>query len=68
MKKADVTCLECGAGFRRKELSSLRGAKKEYRCPSCDSLIEALDGGNLVMYRLTVPSSVGALRPMSFQK
>jgi len=35
MKKGDVTCPECHAGFRRIELSSRRGIVGQYRCPLC---------------------------------
>jgi len=32
MRKRDVICPECNAGFRRMELSTRRGIKAEYRC------------------------------------
>jgi predicted Zn finger-like uncharacterized protein len=54
MKKDDVTCPKCHAGFRRIELSSRRGMTGEYRCPLCKQLIESLDGSTEVAYRLTV--------------
>jgi hypothetical protein len=54
MKKDDVICPKCNAGFRRIELSSRRGTKGEYRCPLCEQLIESLDGSTEVGYRLTV--------------
>lgn len=54
MRKADVTCACCGAGFRRLELWSEPGTKGEYRCPVCDYLLEAFDGTNLIAYRLTI--------------
>jgi hypothetical protein len=54
MKKDDVICPKCNAGFRRIELSSRRGIKGEYRCPLCKQLIESLDGSIEVAYRLTV--------------
>ncbi|MCP1908409.1 DNA-directed RNA polymerase subunit RPC12/RpoP [Bradyrhizobium sp. USDA 4501] len=54
VRKADVTCACCGAGFRRLELWSEPGAKGEYRCPVCDYLLEAFDGTNLIAYRLTI--------------
>jgi transposase-like protein len=62
MKKADVMCPQCGAGFRRLELSSRPGSKGEYRCPTCNSLLEVFDGSGLVMYRLTVQPSVKAAK------
>ena len=54
MKKQDITCPECRAGFRRIELSSRRGERGEYRCPICDALLEVFDGSTEVAYRLTV--------------
>lgn len=54
MRKTDVTCASCGAGFRRLELWSEPGAKGEYRCPVCDYTVEAYDGATLVAYRLTI--------------
>jgi transposase-like protein len=54
MIKGDVTCPECGAGFRRIELLSRQGSKGEIRCPTCDGILEVLDGSRLVAYRLTV--------------
>ena len=54
MRKNDVMCRECGAGFRRIELTSQPGFKGQYRCPACDAMLEAFDGGHLVAYRLTV--------------
>jgi hypothetical protein len=32
MKKSEVTCFECGAGYRRIELNSRPGTKGEFRC------------------------------------
>jgi len=54
MKKSDVTCSECGAGFRRLELGSQPGEKGEYRCPVCGSPLEVFDGTRLIAYRLTI--------------
>jgi hypothetical protein len=54
MKKRGVTCSVCRTGFCRLELCSQSGAKGEYHCPTCASLLEVLDGNHLVMYRLTV--------------
>ena len=48
MKKDDVTCPECGAGFRRLELIVAVGTKGEYRCPACDAVLEKFDGSALV--------------------
>jgi hypothetical protein len=54
MRKDDVLCDECGAGFRRIELRSRRGTAGEIRCPLCDHLLEVSDGSTQVAYRLTV--------------
>ena len=62
MKKDDVTCSECGAGFRRLELTSKSGTKGEYRCPACDAVLEKFDGSALVAYRLTIQPSTRGIR------
>ncbi|MCP3440743.1 hypothetical protein NLM33_24475 [Bradyrhizobium sp. CCGUVB1N3] len=62
MKKSDVVCPECGAGFRRLELSSRPGEIGEYRCPVCDSSLEVFDGSKLVAYRLTIEPCTRAMR------
>ena len=54
MKKSDVMCHECRAGFRRIELSSRSSEKGQYRCPICCTILEDFDGRTLVAYRLTV--------------
>jgi hypothetical protein len=54
MKKYDVTCLECSAGFQRLELISEPGATGEYRCLVCKQTLEFFDGSKFVAYRLTV--------------
>jgi hypothetical protein len=60
-KKGDVTCSECGAGFRRLELISAPAAKGEYRSP-CGEVLEKLDGSKVVAYGLTVQSSIKSER------
>ena len=54
MKKSDVTCPNCGAGYRRIELISRRGAPGEYRCLLCDEVLEVFNGSADVALRLTV--------------
>jgi transposase-like protein len=55
MKKSDLTCPECGAGYRRIELDSKpRGSKGKYRCLVCDHVLEVFDGSKTVAIRLTV--------------
>jgi predicted Zn finger-like uncharacterized protein len=62
MRFSELTCPECGAGFRRLELDTLRGDKGEYRCPVCDHALETFDGSKLVAYRLTIqPADVAWL-------
>ena len=62
MMKGDVTCPECGAGFRRLELTSQPGIKGEYCCPGCWEVLERFDGSTLVVYRLTIQPSVKSIR------
>jgi hypothetical protein len=54
MKKSDLTCPECGAGYRRIELISMPGTRGEFRCLVCDHLLETYDGSRNVALRLTV--------------
>lgn len=54
MKKSDVTRSKCGACFLRLELWSQPGEKGEYRCPTCDDLLEVFDSSKLIAYRLTI--------------
>jgi hypothetical protein len=55
MRKGDVQCPHCGAGYRKIEISSMKGEAAEYRCQICNSPLETLSGQNYVAYRLTVP-------------
>jgi predicted Zn finger-like uncharacterized protein len=54
MRKGDVICPECRAGFRRIELASRPGQAGEFRCPLCRQLLETSDGSTDIAYRLTV--------------
>jgi hypothetical protein len=54
MKKGDVICPECNAGFRRIELASRQGSAGEFHCPLCDHVLEVFDGSTEIAYRLTV--------------
>jgi predicted Zn finger-like uncharacterized protein len=54
MRKDDVICPECHAGFRRIELASRRGHAGEFRCPLCQRVLEVSDGSTDIAYRLTV--------------
>ena len=40
MRKSDVTCPKCKAGYRRIEVASGKKSKGEYRCLLCDHLLE----------------------------
>lgn len=54
MKKSDIVCPKCHAGYRRIELASRPGAKGEFRCLLCDHVLEVFDGSTEVAIRLTV--------------
>jgi transposase-like protein len=54
MRKSDVTCPECSAGYRRVELTSKPGTKGEFHCLVCGHLLEVFDGSTEVALRLTV--------------
>jgi uncharacterized Zn finger protein len=54
MKKSDLTCSECGAGYRRIELVSQNGSTGEFRCLTCGHLLEIFNGSTEVALRLTV--------------
>ena len=54
MKKSDVSCQACFAGYRRIELKSCKGRPGVYKCLVCDRVLEVLDGSREVAYRLTV--------------
>ena len=55
MWKSDIICPECGAGYRRIVITSSKGAKGEYRCLTCDHVLELFDGSFDVLIRLTIP-------------
>jgi predicted Zn finger-like uncharacterized protein len=54
MRKSDVQCPECAAGYRRIEVESMKGQPGEYRCLTCGHPLETLTGQTCVAYRLTV--------------
>jgi DNA-directed RNA polymerase subunit RPC12/RpoP len=62
MKKGDAICSECGAGFRRLELTSMPPSRGEYRCPTCGTVLEKFDGTAFVAYRLTIHPVVRDMR------
>jgi hypothetical protein len=55
MRKSDVICPECSAGYRRIELATRPGKLGEFRCLICDHVLELFDGSREVALRLTVP-------------
>ena len=54
MRKSDIICPKCSAGYRRVELTSRGGSKGEFRCLLCDHVLETFDGTTDVAIRLTV--------------
>ena len=54
MWTSDIICPECGAGYRRVVISSAKGEKGEYRCLTCDHVLEVFDGSFEVLIRLTI--------------
>jgi transposase-like protein len=54
MRKSDVTCPACKAGYRRIEVNSGKPTTGEYRCLLCDHVLEVFDGSTEVAIRLTV--------------
>jgi transposase-like protein len=54
MRKGDVICPRCNAGYRRIELASRSGRAGEFRCPLCDQVLEVFDGSSEIVYRITV--------------
>jgi transposase-like protein len=54
MRKSDVACPQCRAGYRRIELATRKGTQGEFRCLLCNHVIEVFDGSTEVAIRLTV--------------
>jgi len=54
MRKSDVTCPKCGAGYRRLEVESMPAASGEFRCLVYHRVLERFDGSRGVALRLTV--------------
>ena len=54
MKKSDIICPNCNAGYRRVELASGARTTGEFRCLLCDHVLEVFDGTAEVAIRLTV--------------
>jgi hypothetical protein len=54
MRKSDLICTDCNAGYRRIELISKKGFRGEFRCLVCDHILEVSDGCTEIAIRLTV--------------
>jgi transposase-like protein len=54
MRKSDIICPKCNAGYRRIELPTRKGGKGEYRCLLCNHVLEVFDGSTEIAIRLTV--------------
>ena len=54
MRKSDLSCPECKAGYRRIELISKKGVGGEFRCLFCDHILEVMNGCTEIAIRLTV--------------
>ena len=66
MKKSDVTCAKCHAGYLRVELVPKKATRGEFRCPVCDEVLEVFDGSTDVALRLTVqPVVIAGVDPAS---
>ena len=57
VKKSDVICPDCCAGYRRIELESSNGQAGRYKCLVCSRVLEVFDGSREIAYRLTVQPS-----------
>ena len=54
--KSDIVCSGCGAGYRRVGLATVKGTKGEYRCLTCNHVLEVFDESFGVLICLTIPS------------
>jgi predicted Zn finger-like uncharacterized protein len=54
MRRSDVQCPRCEAGYRRIEVDSLPGHPGEFRCLVCNEVLERYSGTTCVAHRLTV--------------
>jgi transposase-like protein len=67
MRKSDLICPKCHAGYQRIELMSKPGESGEFRCLSCNHLLEVFDGLRQVALRLTVQPTRTRSIPLSRQ-
>jgi hypothetical protein len=69
MRKSDLTCPDCKAGYRRIELISKKGFRDEFRYLVCNHVLEVFEGCTEVAIRLTVqPSHIFRDRNLSIKK
>jgi hypothetical protein len=54
MRRSDIICPKCRAGYRRIELTTRKGVKGEFRCLLCEHVLEVFDGSSETAIRLTV--------------
>jgi transcription initiation factor IIE alpha subunit len=54
MRKSDIICPKCHAGYRRVELATGKGTTGEFRCLICDEVLEVFDGSKEIAIRLTI--------------
>ena len=54
MRKSDIICPKCHAGYRRVELATGKGTPGEFRCLVCDHVLEVFDGSREIAIRLTI--------------
>jgi predicted Zn finger-like uncharacterized protein len=60
MRKSDINCPKCQAGYRRIELTSVGGVAGEFRCLVCGHILELMDCSTEVAFRLTVQPNKNA--------
>jgi hypothetical protein len=54
MRKSDVICPKCRAGYRRIELMTRPGWRGEFRCLLCENILEVFNRSTEIALRLTV--------------
>src|SRR6185369_16849162 len=64
--KADVTCPDCFAGYRRIELISRRGQAGQFNCLVCGRVLENFNGSTEIAYRIKTwrPTPASQLRQL----
>jgi hypothetical protein len=54
MRKSDIICPECSAGYRRIEVASGKRTRGGFRCLLCNHVLEVFDGSAQIAIRLTI--------------